>query len=223
MFRQYPGRDQGMNEITGVLLAAGFGTRFNAGRHPGKLLYEIEGRPLIAHSAAALAPCDRIVAVVRADDAALQAALRALGIDCVLNAEPARGIGYSIACAVKSTPPDSQHGGWCLLPADMPRVKTSTTQRVVNALRAGAAMAAPFHLGRRGHPVGFSAGCRDALAGLDGDTGARVMLRQYADRVTAVDSDDAGVFADVDRLADLDSLRPADGSCSNAAQHEKRS
>jgi molybdenum cofactor cytidylyltransferase len=191
-----------MAEITGVLLAAGFSSRFDAGKSPGKLQYEIDGRPLIAHSAAALAPCDHIVAVVRTDDAALQTVLRALGVDCVLNPDPARGIGYSIACAVKATPP-SQHGGWCLLPADMPYVKATTTQRLVGALRGGAELAAPFYRERRGHPVAFGARFRHALAALDGDTGARVILQQFADRLIAITSDDAGVLADIDVVTDL--------------------
>lgn len=188
-----------MTEITGVLLAAGFSTRFGG----DKLQFEIDGRPLIAHSAAALAPCARIVAVVREDDEALQSLLQSLGVVCVLNTEAARGMGHSIACAVNATPPASHHGGWCLLPADMPYVSASTTQRVIDALRAGAQLAAPFYRGRRGHPVGFSARFHDALAALDGDTGARVILQQHADNLIAIATDDAGVLADIDSSREL--------------------
>ena len=192
-----------MTEITGVLLAAGFGTRFDAGRLSGKLLCEIDGRPLIAHSAAALAPCDRIVAVVRADDLALQAVLETLGVDFVTNPEPARGMGHSIAIAVYATPPASRHGGWCVLPADMPYISASTTQQLVDALRAGAQLVAPFYRGQRGHPVGFSARFQAALADLDGDTGARGILQLHADRLSAIATDDAGILTDIDTVADL--------------------
>ena len=192
-----------MADITGVLLAAGFSRRFGAGKFHGKLLYELDHQPLIAHSAAALAPCDSIVAVVRADDVVLQSVLRTLDVDCVLNPEPSRGMGYSIACAIQETTPTSQRGGWCLLPADMPYVKATTTQQLVDALRVGSELAAPFYQGRRGHPVAFSARYRASLAALDGDTGARVILQQHADRLTAIASDDAGVLADIDVVADL--------------------
>jgi molybdenum cofactor cytidylyltransferase len=133
--------------------------------------------------------------------------LRTLDVDCVLNPEPARGIGFSIACAVNATPPVTQYAGWCLLPADMPYVNAATTQRLVDALRGGADLVAPFHRGRRGHPVGFSASFHDALAALDGDTGARVILQQHADRLTTIAGDDAGVLADIDVLADLYATR----------------
>jgi molybdenum cofactor cytidylyltransferase len=186
-----------MADITGVLLAAGFSTRF--GDH--KLLHEIDGQAIIAHSAAALSPCDRVVAVVRADDLALQSVLHTLGVDCVLNPEPGRGIGYSIACAVNAM---SRSDGWCLLPADMPCVMASTTSRLVDALRSGAALAAPCYQGRRGHPVAFSIQFVDALCALDGDTGARNILEQNADRLTSIAVDDAGVLVDIDTAMDLE-------------------
>ena len=52
-----------MAEITGILLAAGAGQRFGG----DKLLASLAGEPLIAHSARALAPCDRVIAIVRDD------------------------------------------------------------------------------------------------------------------------------------------------------------
>lgn len=191
-----------MADVTGILLAAGFSSRFGS----NKLLVELNGQPLIAHSASALTPCDRIIAVVRAGDEALQSVLNAQGIDCVVNTEPARGMGYSIACAVNAT---SQSSGWCILPADMPGLKASTTLQVIDALRAGAVLVAPWNQGRRGHPVGFGARFFDALAALDGDTGARHILQQYADLLTVINTDDAGVFNDIDTREDLDTQRLA--------------
>ena len=186
-----------MADITGVLLAAGFSTRFGA----SKLLTKIDDQALIAHSAAALSPCDRVVAVVRADDEVLHSELHTLGIDCVVNPQPERGMGFSIACAVNAT---SQSSGWCLLPADMPYVMASTTSQLVDALRAGAVLAAPCYQGRRGHPVAFSNSFVDALCALDGDIGARNILEQNADQLTSIATDDAGVLIDIDTTLDLE-------------------
>ena len=185
-----------MADITGVLLAAGFSTRFGA----NKLLTRIDQLPLIAHSAAALAPCDRVIAVVRFGDAALQSELHRLGIDCVFNAEPGRGMGYSIACAVKAT---ARSGGWCILPADMPCVRPSTAARVTDALRTGAALAAPACQGHRGHPVAFAAAFFDELSTLDGDTGARTIIERNRARLALIATDDAGVLLDIDTAKDL--------------------
>jgi len=186
-----------MADITGVLLAAGFSTRFGA----GKLLHEIDDRALIAHSAAALSPCDRVIAVVRADDGVLQTALQVLGVDCVLNPQPERGMGYSIACAVNAT---LHSDGWCLLPADMPCIMASTTSQLVAALRTGASLAAPCYQGRRGHPVAFGSRFVDALRVLDGDSGARHILEQNSEQLVSIATDDAGVLVDIDTKLDLE-------------------
>ena len=185
-----------MADITGVLLAAGFSTRFGA----NKLLHVIDGQALIAHSAAALSPCDRVVAIVRADDEALQTVLHTIAVECVLNPQPERGMGSSIACAVNAT---SHSDGWCLLPADMPYVMASTTSQLIDALCSGAALAAPCYQGRRGHPVAFSNRFVDALCALDGDTGARNILEQNARQLTSIITDDAGVLVDIDTALDL--------------------
>ena len=186
-----------MADITGVLLAAGFSSRFGA----NKLLVEIDGQALVAHSATALSPCDRVIAVVRSDDELLQSELHTLGVDCVLNQEPGRGMGFSIACGVNAA---AQSQGWCLLPADMPDVMAATTALLVDALHAGAAMAAPFYQGRRGHPVAFSHSFVDALCALDGDSGARSVLEQNAAQLTSIITDDAGVLVDIDTALDLE-------------------
>jgi molybdenum cofactor cytidylyltransferase len=186
-----------MADITGVLLAAGFSTRFG----DNKLLHELDDRVLIAHSSASLSPCDRIVAVVRADDELLQAGLHALGVDCVLNPQPERGMGYSIACAVNATP---HSDGWCLLPADMPYIMASTTTQLIAALRTGATLAAPCYQGRRGHPVAFGNCFVDALRALDGDTGARRILEQNMEHLTSITTDDGGVLVDIDTPEDLE-------------------
>lgn len=186
-----------MAEITGVLLAAGFSRRFGS----PKLLAEINNQPLIAHSVAALAPCDQIIAVVQADDQPLQSVLKSLGIDWVVNPQPERGIGYSIACAIKAT---SYSSGWCILPADMPGLMASTTQQLVDVLREGSVLAAPCYRNRRGHPVAFSAQFRDALSALDGDTGARNILQSHTDLLATIETDDAGVLKDIDSWQDID-------------------
>lgn len=180
-----------MADICGVLLAAGLSTRFGG----NKLLAEIDGEAMITRSAAALAPCDRVAAVVRGDDAELKEALQDAGVVLVPNLEPERGIGYSIACAVRAT---RDSAGWCILPADMPYVTAAITARVVRALRDGSLLVAPCYRGRRGHPVGFAALYYPELAALDGDVGARVVLEKHVNELKTITSDDTGVIRDID-------------------------
>ncbi len=189
---RHPGQPVG--EICGVLPAAGRARRFGG----PKLRVCYRGRPLVAWSMAALEPCDRVLAVVRPNDAALARVLRALGAQVV--ACDSRGMGASIAAAVRAS---RGAAGWCILPADMPWVPAVVTSRIVAALRAGAPVAAPFHKGVRGHPVGFSARCGAELVSLDGETGGRAILRRHAGEMVRIPIHVPGVLRDVDRPGDL--------------------
>jgi molybdenum cofactor cytidylyltransferase len=185
-----------MADITGILLAAGASRRFGA----NKLLAPLGACALVLHSAAALAPCHRLLAVIREDDRDLQLMLRCAGIETVSNARAARGMGTSIACGVQAS---AHSDGWCILPADMPQVTPATTRRIIEALHSGAALAAPFYRGRRGHPVGFAAAFSAQLGGLDGDVGARTIVQQHAEQLWRVEVKDAGVIRDIDTPAQL--------------------
>ena len=114
------------------------------------------------------------------------------------------GLGASLAAAVAAT--DRAHA-WIVALGDMPSSRPETIGRVRPALEAGALIAAPWDgRERRGHPVGFAAALRGELLALDGDIGARDVIRRHAKEVTLVATDDAGVFIDIDTPHDLDTL-----------------
>ena len=117
-------------------------------------------------------------------------------------------MGDSIAAAVRAT---SQAAGWLILPADLPLVLPATLVAVAAALARGNWLAVqPVHTVAgeaplRGHPVGFSASCRDALGELAGASGASPVLKQLrvAGRAFDLPVDDIGIVTDVDTLGDL--------------------
>lgn len=183
----------------GILLAAGRGTRF--GSH--KLLHPLpDGTPLGLASARAMRTVlDRVVAVVRAGDEELAAALRAAGCETVACGRAEEGMGASLACGVAATP---EAAGWVIALADMPFIRPTTIAAVATAVARGAAIAAPVRPdGQRGHPVGFAARWGEALRALSGDRGARDLLQAHANALTQIPSADPGCVADVDGPADL--------------------
>lgn len=185
-----------MPEITGVLLAAGHSRRFGG----NKLLAEIENRALILHAADSLTPCTRLLAVVRRDDLPLQRLLNESSIELVFNDSTDSDMGASIACGVAA----SKHSeGWCILPADMPFVLPSTTQKVITALQQNAAVAAPFYKGKRGHPVAFGRQLIHRLLELDSESGARGIVAEHIEQLVKIDSGDAAVLLDIDTQKDL--------------------
>jgi molybdenum cofactor cytidylyltransferase len=89
---------------------------------------------------------------------------------------------------------------------DMPRVRAESLRLITEALRAGAAVAAPYYGGRRGHPVGFARSWRTALETLEGDEGARGLLQKQGESIIRIYVDDPGCLLDVDTPDDLKKL-----------------
>jgi molybdenum cofactor cytidylyltransferase len=191
--------------ITGILLAAGRGRRFDPQGLRNKLLQPLPGgEPVVAASARLLlAACARVVAVVPPNDGGVAEVLRALGCEVTTCPDADAGMGLSLAHAVSyslhlDAAPEQ---GWLVALGDMPFVEPSTLHTLAAAVVNGAGIAAPLFEGRRGNPVAFGVVHRDALLALDGDQGARRLLASHP--VTAIDVHDPGILRDIDAPGDL--------------------
>ena len=191
-----------------IVLAAGKGSRFLGPEH--KLAQGLGGSTVLGATLRnAIASHLQVVVVTTAGFAELArrhvAARDVIVLPEVGSAGPALGMGHSISAGVGARP---QASGWLVLPADMPLVLPTTLQAVARQL-ALHPVAYAQHKGRRGHPVGFSAELYSELLALDGDEGARRLVARYP--AVGVELDDPGVLVDVDTLADLESVRRAQG------------
>jgi len=179
---------------SGVLLAAGSGTRF--GSH--KLMHPLpDGQPIgLAAARNLIEVVPHCIGVVRPGDKELIIALLELGYQVVENTKPGAGMGDSLALAVQ-TATNSQ--GWLVALGDMPWIRQLTIRTLARRIERGASLVAPTYSGRRGHPVGFASrwGCR--LANISGDQGARIILGNHRDELELLPVDDPGVLFDVDR------------------------
>ena len=144
------------------------------------------------------------VAVVRPADAELARLLEGEGFTPLPFSRADEGMGASLAFGVSSSP---EAEGWVVALADMPFVRPDTVYELCRRLREGAWIVAPSRGGRRGHPVAFSRSLREELVRLGGDEGARSLLSRHAERVVMFESDDSGIFFDIDIPSDLPGLR----------------
>ena len=188
-----------MRPVTGILLAAGTGRRFGA----HKLLQPLpSGEPVgVAAARNLIAAVPDSIAVVRAGDQALAAALGAVGLRIVEHPGADGGLGTSLAAGVATTP---DAAGWLIALGDMPWVQQETILALTEALAAGASLVAPLYADRRGHPVGFAALWGGRLMNLKGDQGARDLIAAHSVQLVLLPTQDPGVLLDVDTLADLD-------------------
>jgi molybdenum cofactor cytidylyltransferase len=187
----------------GVLLAAGFGKRYDPTGKCSKLLQHVPsgkhaGVPIVAAAARNLKPAvGRTLAVVRPrsdpNQHQLQDLLENEGCELVVCEHAADGMGASLACGVRAA---TDAGGWIVALGDMPAVQTHTIDAVVQALQQGHSTVAPTYQGQRGHPVGFSVRCLDDLLACDGDQGARAVLDKFPPHVIAARDD--GILIDID-------------------------
>lgn len=186
-------------EVVGILLAAGRGRRFDPSGMENKLLQQC-GELSVAEAAASplLAMLPHVIAVVRPGATAVAAKLRTLGCEVIVCDTADTGMAASLVHALRHA---QEAGGWIIGLGDMPHVAPQTIQSLQYALEQGAGIAAPIYQGQRGNPVGFDRRYLPQLLALEGDQGARAILKQYPVQEVAVD--DAGILQDIDTPDDL--------------------
>ena len=198
------------NELAGLVLAAGRGSRFRAagGAMPSKLTALLDGEPLVRHAAqaalgAGLTPVIVVTGHARAD---VEAALSGLAVTFVHNADFASGLASSLRAGVAAAP--AECAGLIVLLGDMPRVSAALVAALAARFTAApeAAAVAPVHGGVRGNPVVIARALFPRIATLAGDEGARKLLAGLGAAVIEHPVDDAGVTADVDTPAALAAL-----------------
>ncbi len=215
--------------VVGLLLASGFGRRFDAGGRRNKLLAHLpDGRTLIAASARALCSAlDHVAVVVPARGILIEAALSDLPLRLIRNPRAKEGIGASIAVGIAALQADFPNArGWLIALGDMPFTAPATIRAIADALPAAAdhgsdkitstcEIVAAAYRGERGHPVAFARTLGSELIMLAGDSGASRLLETHVVRL--VECDDPGVLRDIDTRDDLSRVQRAASSSSSSS------
>jgi len=186
----------------GILLAAGSGRRFDATGARNKLFQLLDGGESVAQRAAhsQLNVLSTVIAVV--SNAQLAEQLERLGCKVLFYSEAQQGMGASLAYAVRHVVTHVQGAQSVLIGlADMPYVLPDTISALVTQLELGTGIVQPVYQEQGGHPVGFAREYFPALMALQGDTGARHLLREFP--VLRVPVADPGIILDIDYLSDL--------------------
>lgn len=189
---------------TGVVLAAGAGTRLGMGP---KALLPYRGRPLVESVAAALLDggCSEVVVVLGAGAQDVASLARLDRYKAVVNEDWPSGMGSSFLLGNATAGPDNH---LLIALVDQPGLTSLTVGRLIAAHRPGRITAAAYSgrdegteggAVRRGHPLLIDVGLRDAVAAtVNGDAGARGFLRSHPELVDEVDCSDQSTGEDLD-------------------------
>ena len=194
--------------IAGVLLAAGGSRRLGS----PKQLLTMDGVTLVEHAARQLldAGCSPVLVVVGAHTDKIRDAVSMLSVICVENAHWERGMGTSIAAAVTALHDVrlAHTSAVLIATCDMPTVTVEHLQSLLAMSQQGTQRVASEYSGPDGAPVrGIPATLPradwPALAALDGDHGARGLLRDIGTLTVSLPS---GQF-DLDTPSDVAAWR----------------
>jgi molybdenum cofactor cytidylyltransferase len=190
------------------VLAAGRGSRL--GGSTPKPLLELRGRPLVAWAldAAQASGCAPVVLVV-GHRAGKVAAVAPQGVLVTPARRWKRGIARSLRAALAELDGYAQVQAVCIGLADQPLVGPDAYRRLAAAHGDGAELAVATYGGERGNPVVLARTLWPAAMKLDGDEGARVLMRAHPP--VEVPCDGTGDPSDVDTLDDLRRLEQETG------------
>ncbi len=195
-----------MPKIGAVILAAGRSRRFGSDKRSHRLA---DGRAMLAATVARYQQVfEALRIVIRGDEHELPREwdIQLRHSDKVISARNSElGMGHSLAAGISGV---SWHGAVVAL-ADMPDVQEQTLHHLRATLldcSEPCIVRPAFRDGARardGQPVGFTHHYYPTLAQLEGDQGARQLIREHNDNVMRVEVDDPGVVQDYDRPEDL--------------------
>ena len=185
--------------ISGIVLAAGTSSRLGQ----PKQLMELGGRPVLQHvlEAASAAGLDELVVVLgyRAEDVTAALTLPASS-RTVVNPDYATGQASSMRKGLAAVSPSSVAA--VLLLGDQPAMRPDDIRAVADAYRSGAGpIVQGSYRGVPGHPVLFDRSVWPDLLAVEGDRGARDVIKAHPDWVTRVDLD-SDVPPDLDTMED---------------------
>jgi molybdenum cofactor cytidylyltransferase len=199
---------QAQPAIACLILAAGRSTRM---RGQNKLLELLAGKPLVRHVVnAALASRARPVIIVTGyQRERIRTALAGCNVTFVDNPSYASGLSTSLRAGLAALPCASK--GVVVALADMPHITSADIDRLITAFQPdhGKTIVVPVRGGKRGNPVLFGADYFTEMKRIDGDTGARALIRDHMTCVVEVEFDEDRILIDVDTPEQLGRLRRA--------------
>ncbi len=195
--------------IAGIVLAAGKGTRFGG----DKMLHPVRSQsgetlPMGLHSALNLKPwVDEVICVVRAQDTALIALYEQHGFKIHVSEYFELGLSASLVAGVQASGEASMY---VLALGDMPFINVKTYGSIRAAIDESNKdkIIQPKFKNKPGHPMVFPKRLKRELLSLQGDVGARSIVKNELENLITVEVNDPGIYWDLDTQAAIKKVSP---------------
>lgn len=185
-------------KIAAIMLAAGTSSRFGS----NKLLYEIEGRPMYAHTLDMLCEAaeGNLTVVTRQECGEIAGAAQKAGARVLYNPNPQEGIASSLKIGLRA----NLEADACLFAvSDQPWMKTDTVKELIRLFKSsGKGMACVSFEGKTGNPCIFSRKYYQALLSLTGDRGGKRVIDAKREDTAFLSVENLRELADIDKISD---------------------
>jgi len=195
-------------QTAGIILAGGSSTRFG---HPKQLL-KLKGKYLLEYvlNAALESKLNHVVLVLGRDHQNIMQALEARilheRLQVVVNHRYLEGQSRSLQAGLLKI--RQAFPAVMFLLGDQPMLNSKTIDHMLDRFRySGKDICVPICKGKKGNPTIFNRVLYDQLMAIEGDIGARDIIRAHPERVLYIDLDDPLCFFDIDSPKDFENLQ----------------
>ena len=195
-------------QTAGIILAGGRSTRFG---HPKQLL-KLKGKYLLEYvlNAALESKLNRVVLVLGHEHQNILRALEARAalesVQVVINHRYLEGQSRSLQAGLSEI--RQAYPAVMFLLGDQPMLDSNAIDHMLDRFQhSGKDICVPVCKGKKGNPTIFNRVLYDQLMAIEGDIGARNIIRANPERVLYIDFDNPLCFFDIDSQKDLEKLQ----------------
>ena len=188
--------------IKAILLAAGQSKRLKS---ENKLIKLYKKKPLINHSLNALhkSKVNKIIVVLGHQKKDLQKIIKKNNKNIfTYNKEYKKGMASSIKAGLKKL--NKKDKGFIIVQSDMPFIKSSDINKIYNSIKSKKYLVHVLkYRNRVGNPIGFDISIMKKFKKINGDVGAKFMVKKLKKETKFIKINNLKSFKDFDKVSDF--------------------
>jgi len=191
------------NNLSAIVLAAGKSARIAP---ENKLLLPVQGKTIIQKVVEEIIPLKfpEVLVITGFEQDKIKKALQDYPVRLIRNPDYEQGMSASIRLGMLKAKSDID--GYMIFLADMPWIDQNTLKTLIRFFYTNpeSTIVVPVFQKRRGNPVIFSKKYENDLLSLDGDSGARPIIKKFQDQVIEVPIPSERLLLDIDTWEDYE-------------------